>query len=200
MQNFIIYFINNFGYLGITLLIALENVFPPIPSEVILGFGGFITSVANLSVLGVIVFSSIGSIIGALILYYIGYFFNKEKLIKIVNGRIGKYLFLKEKDIDESDKWFSNKGGKAVFIGRFIPIIRSLISLPAGMNKMNLGKFLFFTLIGSLIWNSILVLMGRILGNKWDLISIIIDKYCFLLVLFILIFISLRIWKSKGKV
>lgn len=195
MQAFIISFMNKFGYLGITFLIALENVFPPIPSEVILGFGGFMTTYTKLNVIGVILFATIGSIVGAIILYYIGKLLNKERLKKIVNGKIGKLLFLKESDIDSSFKWFDTKGYRTVFFCRFVPVVRSLISIPAGMSKMNFIKFLILTTIGSLIWNTVLVIIGSLLGNNWESLVLVIDKYSFVVLLLIIIFIIIFVYK-----
>ena len=133
MEHFIIEIMNQWGYLGILFLIAFENIFPPIPSEVILTFGGFLTVSTKMTIPLVILFSTIGSIIGALVLYYIGYVLNPERLEKIVDGRIGKILFLKNSDIKKAEDWFQKRGPFTVFFCRFIPIVRSLISIPAGI-------------------------------------------------------------------
>ena len=151
MQEIIISFMDQFGYLGIMLLVALENVFPPIPSEVILAFGGFMTTYTSLHVVGVIISATIGSVVGAIILYLIGKLLNKERLISIVSGKVGKILRLKPKDIEKADKWFDERGNIAVFFCRFVPIVRSLISIPAGMSDMPIRSFLLFTTIGTLI-------------------------------------------------
>ena len=115
MQQFILHIIEQFGYFGVFFLILIENVFPPIPSEVILLFSGFFSTYTNLSVLYMIVASTFGSLLGAIILYYIGKIFNKERLKKIVNGRLGKILFLKEKDIDKADECLIIKEIKVYF-------------------------------------------------------------------------------------
>ena len=142
MENIIIEVMNNWGYLGIFLLIMLENLFPPIPSEIILTFGGFMTIESSLSIIGVILSATIGSLIGGIILYYIGKIFNVDTLIKIVKSIYGKLLRIKPKDIKSADKWFDEKGNKTVFFCRFIPIVRSLISIPAGMSEMPMLKFI----------------------------------------------------------
>ena len=160
MQEIIINLMNQFGYIGIFLLIAIENIFPPIPSEVILTFGGYMTTYSNLNVPLVILSATLGSLLGAIVLYAIGKILNKERLMKIVSGKVGKILRLKKEDIESADKWFDTKGEKCVFFCRFIPIVRSLISIPAGMSEMNIPKFLIYTTIGSLIWNSVLVVVG----------------------------------------
>ena len=115
MQEFIIQIMNQFGYFGIFFLIALENIFPPIPSEVILLFGGFMTTYTKLNLFGVVIASTLGSLLGAIVLYFVGKILNKERLKKIVNGKIGKVLRLKASDIDKADHWFDTKGNKTVF-------------------------------------------------------------------------------------
>lgn len=200
MQEIIINLMNQFGYLGVFLLIAIENIFPPIPSEVILTFGGYMTTYSKLTVPLVILFSTIGSIVGAIVLYYIGKILNKERLIKLVSGKIGKILCLKKDDIEKADTWFDNKGYKSVFFCRFVPIVRSLISIPAGMSEMNMPKFLIYTTIGSLIWNSVLVILGSIVGENWESIANIFDTYSTIaLVVLIIIFIVFIIWFYKKK-
>ena len=142
MQEIVLNIIGQFGYVGVFLLIAIENIFPPIPSEVILLFGGFMTTYTKLNILGMVIASTLGSVLGAIILYYIGKIFNKDRLKKIISGKLGKILRLKNNDIDKADTWFDTKGQKTVFFCRFIPLIRSLISIPAGMSEMPLLKFL----------------------------------------------------------
>lgn len=200
MESFIIEVMNNWGYIGIFLLIMLENLFPPIPSEIILTFGGFMTIESSLSIIGVIVISTIGSLIGGIILYYIGKIFNVDTLIKIVTSKYGKLLRIKPKDIKSADKWFDNKGNKAVFFCRFIPIVRSLISIPAGMSEMPMPKFIIYTFLGSAIWNTLLVLIGAFAGDKKDLIIDFISKSSdVILIILILLFIGFVIWFYKFK-
>ena len=200
MQALIISMMNKFGYLGILLLIAIENIFPPIPSEVILGFGGFMTTYTNLNIFGVIIFATVGSIVGAIALYLIGRILNRERLSKIVKGKIGKILFLKEEDIEKAYGWFDNKGFKTVFFCRFVPIVRSLISIPAGMSEMKMPKFLLYTTVGSLIWNSVLVIIGSLLGDNWEKLVVVMDEYSTIaLLLIILLFIVLVFMFYKNK-
>lgn len=200
MQELIINLMNNFGYIGVFFLIAIENIFPPIPSEVILTFGGYMTTYTKLNVFLVILFSTLGSVVGAIALYYIGKLLNKDRLTKIVEGKVGKILCLKKEDIDKADKWFDTKGEKCVFFCRFIPIVRSLISIPAGMSEMKLGKFLIYTLFGSLIWNSVLIILGSIVGENWTSIVNIFDTYSTIaLICLIIIFILFVGWFYKKK-
>ena len=201
MENFILDMMNQFGYLGVFLLIAIENIFPPIPSEVILLFGGFMTTYTSLNIFGMSIASTLGSLIGAIVLYLIGKFFNKERLKAIVSSKVGKILRLKNEDIDKADNWFETKGNKTVFFCRFIPIVRSLISIPAGMSEMAMGKFLVYTITGSLIWNVVLIVMGSIVGENWTSILEIFDTYSHIvLILLIIIFIALVFIFYKKKI
>lgn len=187
MQEIILSVMGKYGYVGVFLLIMIENFFPPIPSEVILLFGGFMTTYTKLSIFGMIVASTLGSLFGAIILYYIGKIFNKDRLKKIISGRLGKVLRLKVSDIDNADNWFDNKGNKTVFFCRFIPLVRSLISIPAGMSEMRMFKFLLYTLFGSLIWNTVLIIVGSVVGENWTKIVGILDTYSHIVVIILFI-------------
>lgn len=202
MENLVVEIMNSYGYFGIWLLILIENLFPPIPSELILTFGGFMTIDSNMTIIGVILASTLGSLLGAIMLYYIGKILNKERLIKIIKSKYGKLLRVKPKDIEKADQWFDTKGNKTVFFCRFIPVVRSLISIPAGMSEMPMFKFITYTFLGSLIWNTALVCVGAFAGNKKDLILSIIDKisYIVLLVIIIAFFIIIyKFYKSRVK-
>ena len=202
MENFVIGIMNKFGYLGIFLLILLENLFPPIPSEVILTFGGFMTISTSMNVFGVILVSTIASLLGAIILYYLGKILNKERINKIIKSKYGKLLRIKSKDIEMADKWFDTKGRKTVFFCRFIPVVRSLISIPAGMSEMPLPQFTIYTFFGSLIWNTVLILIGAFAGDKKDyILSLLDDVSNIVLIVLIIIFIVLiyRFYNTRIK-
>ncbi|WP_417898802.1 DedA family protein [Bacillus haimaensis] len=191
MENWLTDIINQFGYMGIMFLIALENIFPPIPSEVILTFGGFATTTSNLSIGGVIAASTVGSVGGAIVLYVIGLQVDVERLEKIVE-RWGHILRITRKDIHRADAWFDRYGPWTVFLCRFVPLIRSLISIPAGMSNMNFGLFLLFTTLGTLIWNVVLINLGASVGSSWDTIVEYMDLYSkFVYFLLIVLFIAL---------
>lgn len=191
MEQIIINAMEQFGYIGVFLLIAIENIFPPIPSEVILVFGGFMTTYTSLNIPIMILAATLGSLLGAIVLYYIGKIFNKERLKRIISGKIGKVLRLKASDIEKADKWFDTKGNKTVFFCRFIPIVRSLISIPAGMSEMPMQKFLIYTILGSLIWNTVLIIVGSIVGDKWETIVGYLDNFSnIILIILVIIFIA----------
>ena len=190
MQETIIEILNQFGYFGILFLITIENVFPPIPSEVILTFGGFMTTYTSLQPIFVVIVSTIGSLVGAVILYGVGRILSPERLGKILDGKIGRILHFKSQDVDKAVKWFQAKGKLTVLFCRCIPIVRSLISIPAGMAKMNLPLFFIFTTIGSLVWNTILVFLGVAAGASWEKIAGFMDTYS-TITLFVLIAVFL---------
>ena len=200
MEEFVISIMNQLGYFGIFFLIFIENIFPPIPSEVVLLFGGFMTTYSKLNLFGMIIFSTLGSTVGAIVLYYIGKILNKERLKKIVSGKIGKVLRLKASDIEKADKWFDTKGNKTVFFCRFIPVVRSLISIPAGMSEMIMSKFLLYTITGSLIWNTVLLFVGSKVGENWKKIEQMMSQYShIILIILIIAFIGFVIYHFSKK-
>ncbi|WP_019533936.1 DedA family protein [Paenibacillus ginsengihumi] len=176
MNNWITDFMEQYGYIGIFLMIALENVFPPIPSEVILTFGGFMTTYSALTVPGVVIAATLGSIAGAIILYGIGRLLHIGRLERIIE-RWGHLLRVKKDDLHRSTAWFDKYGYWTVLFCRMVPLIRSLISIPAGMARMNFLLFLFFTAIGTLLWNIVLVYVGAAVGENWEEIVHFMDIY-----------------------
>lgn len=168
MQSVILDMVNRFGYLGILILIAVENVFPPIPSEVILTFGGFLTTCTRLHPAGVVLASTAGSLLGALVLYGAGTLVSPEGLAELLESRPMKLLGFRAEDAWKTIAWFQKKGQRAVLLGRCIPIIRSLISVPAGMAGMKMPGFLLYTIVGSTVWNLLLVGIGAAVGAAWE--------------------------------
>ncbi|KAF0364325.1 DedA family protein [Pediococcus acidilactici] len=177
MEQQITQFINDFGYLAIVLLIALENLLPPIPSEIILTFTGFMTLTSKLTLWGSVIAATVGAVIGALLLYVIGRYLNPERLHWLVASRLGRGLRLKDSDITKAQSFFQRHGFKTIFFGRFVPVIRSLISIPAGMAKMPGLLFVLLTTVATLIWNLVLILLGRAAGSAWAEVSAMVDTY-----------------------
>ncbi|EAE5921980.1 hypothetical protein LMIV_1629 [Listeria monocytogenes FSL J1-208] len=176
METWITSIMADFGYIGIFVLIMVENLFPPIPSEIILTFGGFMTTVTSLNVVMVIIVATLGSVVGAILLYKVASYFGKERLTKIVL-KYGRILRLKESDVERAENFFLKYGSWAVFLCRMIPLIRSLISIPAGMTKMKMSKFLILTTAGSLLWNTVLIGLGAMLGESWNEIVVFMDSF-----------------------
>lgn len=169
--------IGQYGYLGIALLIALENVFPPIPSEVVLTFTGFLTLTTDLNLIGAIVAATFGAVLGAAILYAVGHFLSVDRLEKLLHGKIGQVLHFKPKDLNKATDFFKRHGVLALFFGRFVPVVRSLISIPAGMTHYNFPKFIALTTLGTLIWNTVLIFVGQMAGSAWPQIVAMIETY-----------------------
>lgn len=199
MENFIIEFIENYGYFGIFVLILIENLFPPIPSELILGLGGFFTISTNLKFIGVVLSATAGSIVGAIILYYIGYFINSDRVKKILRSK-NKVLKIDGNSLRKGRNIYLKYESISVFVCRMLPIVRSIISIPAGMFKMNIFKFGIYTGIGSLIWNSIITYIGVYLGDNWKYIEVIVKDYSIIVLIVIAILsLSYYIYKTRKK-
>lgn len=192
LLNFFVHIIQTGGYAGIVFLMALESMVAPVPSEAVMPFAGFLWQQGEFNLWLIILFSTVGSIIGSLISYYIGYFGGRPLVTYF-----GRFLLLNERHLIKTENFFNRFGGKAVFISRFIPVVRHLISIPAGAGKMNVWKFSAYTIIGAGIWNSLLTYLGYWFGNSWQEIrksSEIID-----IILIILIMAAAGWWILKRR-
>jgi len=158
--------VETLGYGGVAFLVALENLFPPIPSEVVLPLAGFVAADGSASLIGMIVAATIGSMVGAFILYGISAAVGPIRLHALV-VRYGRWFGLDESDLDKSEGWFDQRANMAVLICRCVPLMRSLISIPAGFRRMPLVPFTLYTLLGSLVWNVVLIGAGYLLGEQW---------------------------------
>lgn len=188
------------GAPGAGLAIALENLFPPLPSEVILPLAGFTSSQGELDLPSVLLWTTAGSVIGALALYWVGALLGRERTLALA----ARIPLLKVSDIDKTEAWFLKHGRKTVFFGRMIPIFRSLISIPAGMERMPLGGFTLLTTAGSLVWNTIFVLAGYFLGENWSLVETYVgvgtNAVIATVLLAVLVFVGLRLSeRHKGR-
>jgi membrane protein DedA with SNARE-associated domain len=160
-------FIDSIGLVGVALLVALENVFPPIPSELVLLLTGFNVSEGRFGYVGAVVAATVGSVVGAYFLYGIGRLLSEERLEKFL-ATVGKMVGLKRKDVHKGFVWFERHGTAVVLFGRLIPVVRSVVSIPAGAEKMPLLKFTLLTALGSLAWNIVWVAIGWGLGDQWE--------------------------------
>lgn len=159
--------VETLGYGGVAGLVALENVFPPIPSEVILPLAGFVAGQGDASLVGMVVAATIGSMLGAFLLYGIAAGVGPFRLRRFV-VRFGGWFGLDEADLDRTEQWFDRRADWAVLLGRCVPLIRSLVSIPAGFRRMPLARFGVLTVIGSLVWNAALIGAGYFLGERWE--------------------------------
>ena len=170
--------IRTVGYPGLGFVMFLENVFPPIPSEVVLPLAGWLTldDSTGFTLLGVTIVGAIGSVAGAFFFYGLGKWFDESR-VRYLLRRFGKWFMLSEGDLDVSLAWFERYGEYVIFFGRMVPIVRSLISVPAGLANMNLVHFSVLTAIGTALWSFVLALAGRLLGAQWTLVAEFIDRY-----------------------
>lgn len=199
MVEFAADLISQIGLLGAGLLIAVEVIVMPIPSEMVLLLTGFNVSLGKFSYLSAIVITTMGSVAGALILYTFGYMFSQERIEAIV-GKWGKYIGISQSDLTKTFNWFERYGVYLVFFGRLFPIIRSLVSIPAGLIKMSITKFVLFTTAGSAIWNSIWISIGAILGEQWEKASAwtkIIDYAVYFAITLIMVWFGLKLWQYR---
>lgn len=166
--------VERFGYAGVALLVALENLAPPIPSEVVLPMAGFAVSRGTLTFLGTVLAATVGSVTGALAIYGLGRRVG-ERRVRGWFDRHGRWLLLSGRDVDRAQGWFDRHGAWAVLLGRLVPGVRSYVSFPAGFARMGLPRFLALTTLGSALWNALLVGLGVQLGARWHLVSGYVD-------------------------
>ena len=180
LANWVQDVINQFGYLGVALLVVIENVFPPIPSEIVLPFAGFVAqqgasavnatagaAQSDTTVVGMMIAATVGSVVGALILYFVSAAIGPERLRGFVE-RFGKWFGVKSSDLVRAEEWFDRRSSAAVLVGRCVPLIRSIVSIPAGFRRMKLTSFVVLTAIGSAVWNIALIGAGAVLGDQWE--------------------------------
>ena len=187
------------GGVGAAITVGMDNLFPPIPSELVLPLAGFAASQGVFSFVGALLWTTLGSVVGAVIVYYLGMWLGRER----TRSLIARIPLVKASDFDRTEKWFVKHGTKAVLFGRMVPMFRSLISLPAGIERMRIGTFLALTTVGSLAWNSIFVSAGYALGANWRLVQDyagIFQKVVLALVLAAMVaFVVTRLRARKGE-
>jgi len=187
--------INTTGYVGIFILSALESMAILIPSEVVLPFSGFLAAGGKFSLWGVVIVATLANLTGSIVLFLVG-----RSGGRWILERYGKYILILKKDLDTADKWFSKHGAATVFFGRIIPVVRTFISLPAGVAKMSIARFSLFTFLGALPWNFALALLGFKTKENWDLFYGYFEKAKILIVIVAVVFVCWYIWKHfRGK-
>lgn len=186
--------IETLGYPGVTVLVALENIFPPIPSEVILPLAGFLAGQGRFSLLLVLVAATLGSLIGALALYGIGAIIGQTRVHRLFE-QYGHWALLTPQDLTKAEDWFHQYGSVAVLIGRVVPIVRSLVSIPAGYQRMPLGQFLLLTGLGSLVWNGALVSLGWLLGENWHSVEEYIGWFQYVIIAVVAFLVLRFVWQ-----
>ena len=186
--------INQFGYFGVALLVIIENVFPPIPSEIVLPFAGFVAqqgagvAESDTSVIGMMIAATVGSVVGALILYFVSAAIGPDRLRAFVE-KFGKWFGVKPADLVRAEAWFDRRSSLAVLVGRCVPLIRSIVSIPAGFRRMKLTNFILLTAIGSAVWNIALIGAGAVLKDQWDRVGDYVGVFQWVVVLAIVVFV-----------
>lgn len=161
--------IDSLGALGVAVLVALESIIPPIPSEIVLAMAGYLSSQGRFNVVLIVLAATAGSLVGALVLYWLGAALGEERLKRWLDH----IPLVDRDDLEQADRWFERHGRWAVLIGRVVPVVRSLVSVPAGANRLPLGEFVLLTTLGSGVWNALIVGLGFALGSQWQQV----DKY-----------------------
>ena len=185
--------IETLGYPGLTILVALENLFPPIPSEVILPLAGFLTGQGRFSFVLVLISSTLGSLIGALILYAVGVALGRGGIRRLFE-KYGYLALLTPEDLTRAEAWFDRWGPIAVFTGRLVPVVRSLVSIPAGYRRMPLIQFIPLTVVGSLLWNGALVSLGWAFGENWHAIEEYVGVLQYVVIAVVAILLLRFVW------
>jgi membrane protein DedA with SNARE-associated domain len=202
LANWVQDVINQFGYFGVALLVVIENVFPPIPSEIVLPFAGFVaqqgasavnatadTAQSDTTVIGMMIAATVGSVVGALILYFVSAAIGPERLRGFVE-RFGKWFGVKSSDLVRAEEWFDRRSVAAVLVGRCVPLIRSIVSIPAGFRRMKLTSFVVLTAIGSAVWNIALIGAGAVLGDQWEQVGEYVGVFQWLVIVAVLVLLA----------
>lgn len=199
LEEWVLSVMEKLGYLGIAFLMFLDNIFPPIPSEIIMPSAGYTASKGDLSLIGVIIAGSAGSLIAAIILYWIGRKIPEQRLFSFIE-HYGKFLRIKVTDLEKALGWFNQHGHKIVFFGRMIPAVRSLISIPAGMSHMPFWKFMFYSGLGTIIWTTFLACVGYYFGENQQLMQQIFSQVSHVIIgLALLVIVMLLYRRHKRK-
>lgn len=185
LTSIIISIISKTGYAGVFLLMAAESALIPIPSEVTMPFAGYLATIGRFNILIVILVGALANLFGSILAYWLGYW-GGEAIVRNLIKKYGKYLLLTEGEYDRSERWFRKYGEKITFFSRILPIVRTFISLPAGVAKMNFWRFSFLTFLGSLIWSGLLAYIGFALGKNWHSLSVYYRKFEYLIIFVIL--------------
>jgi membrane protein DedA with SNARE-associated domain len=202
LANWVQDVINQFGYFGVALLVVIENVFPPIPSEIVLPFAGFVAQLgasavnatadaaqSDTTVIGMMIAATVGSVVGALILYFVSAAIGPERLRGFVE-RFGKWFGVKSSDLVRAEEWFDRRSVAAVLVGRCVPLIRSIVSIPAGFRRMKLTSFAVLTAIGSAVWNIALIGAGAVLGDQWEQVGEYVGVFQWLVIVAVLVLLA----------
>jgi len=196
LSDWVVDVIDRLGYVGVALLVALENLFPPIPSEIVLPFAGFVARDGRATFLGMLLAATLGSVVGAWVLYGIAAWIGPDRLERFI-VRYGKWLRLTPEDVAKAERWFDRRAVVAVLVGRCVPLIRSLVSIPAGFRRMPFPRFTLYTALGALVWNTLLVGAGYLLRSRWHDVEPVLDVVQYVVVAVLLVLIVRFVWQRR---
>lgn len=199
ISQWVLAVMDKLGLFGVTLMMFLENVFPPIPSELIMPAAGFAAAMGQMHLIAVIIAGTLGSVLGALPLYYLGTILDENRLYHLAE-KYGKYFLIKPEDVTSAQQWFDKYGKSVIFFGRMIPAIRSLISIPAGMARMPMLSFLMLTALGSAIWTTLLAYAGYVLGANYEAVTTFIEPISKIVAIVVLLIAAIAIFMRVKKV
>lgn len=199
LSSLIIQFVEHSGYLAVFFLMFLESALLPIPSEITMPFAGFLAQGGHLNLLIIIIIGALGNLGGSLIAYALGFYLEENLILNLIK-KYGKYLFLKIADYEKGLFWLKKYGESVAFFSRLLPIIRTFVSLPAGLSEINIWKFSIFTFLGSFIWSGILTLIGYYLGKNWEIIQPFFQKSQILIIGLLIIGIVYYFYKKFKKI
>lgn len=198
LGHLVIQLIEKSNYFGIFALMTLESVLIPIPSEVTMPFSGFLVAQGKLMFWWVVIVGTVANLFGSLIAYYIGFFLQETVLLSLIK-KYGKFVLVSTDDYNHAKNWFSKYGDKVIFISRLLPAVRTIISLPAGAFKMDLKKFIVYTVTGCFIWSAVLTYIGVILGANWNSLEVYFRKFQIVIIVLLLIAVVYYIRKKLKK-
>lgn len=198
MSDLITGWIERFGYFGIALLMAVENVFPPVPSELIMPFAGYVAAKGDLNIAGVVAAGALGSVLGTLPWYWLGRRIGRERLARWVKAH-GRWFTVTPDELERAERWFERSGGWALLLGRLVPAVRSVISMPAGVESMPLAKMLAWSAAGTLLWSGALATLGFLLESRYERISPWVDRISIGVLVFLLAAYLWRVVRFKPR-
>ena len=196
--TWIIHFISTLGYFGIFLLMTLESALIPIPSEVTMPFSGSLVALGQFNIWFVVLAGTLGNLFGSLLAYFLGYW-GEESVVRRLIVKYGKYLLISEHEYDQSERWFRVHGELIVLLSRVLPVLRTFISLPAGVAKMKLPKFITYTVVGSLIWSFVLTEFGIVLGRNWKTLGVYFHKFDIVIVVACVLVVVWYVWHKLKR-
>lgn len=199
MADWISELIRQHGYVALAALMFLENVFPPIPSELIMPFAGYAAAQGDINPVGAVIAGSVGSLLGALFWYGVGYWLGAERLKRIAQ-RYGRWLTISEADVERAQQWFERYGGVAVCMGRLVPAVRSVISAPAGIAHMKLPRFVLWSSIGTVAWTSLLAGLGYVLGTRFADVDRWLQPVSWAIIAIAVVGYLYRLYRSRDRI